>query len=43
MADFLGAANLMEVDVVSAGALRIGDFALSAERCEAGRPGLRTR
>ena len=39
VADFLGAANLMEVDVVSAGALRIGDFALSAERCEAGVSG----
>jgi len=35
VADFLGAANLMEVDVVSAGTLRIGDFALSAHRCEA--------
>jgi spermidine/putrescine transport system ATP-binding protein len=35
VADFLGAANLMEVEVVSAGALRIGDFALSSERCEA--------
>jgi spermidine/putrescine transport system ATP-binding protein len=35
VADFLGAANLMEVEVVSAGALRIGDFALSAQRCEA--------
>ncbi len=35
VADFLGAANLMEVEVVSAGALRIGDFALSSRRCEA--------
>jgi spermidine/putrescine transport system ATP-binding protein len=35
VADFLGAANLMEVEVVSAGALRIGDFALSSQRCEA--------
>ncbi len=35
VADFLGAANLMEVEVVSAGALRIGDFALAAHRCEA--------
>ena len=34
VADFLGAANLMEVEVISAGALRLGDFALSAERCE---------
>src|SRR5213079_561558 len=29
VADFLGAANLMEVEVVSAGALRVGDFALA--------------
>jgi spermidine/putrescine transport system ATP-binding protein len=35
VADFLGAANLMEVEVVSAGALRVGDFALSSQRCEA--------
>jgi spermidine/putrescine transport system ATP-binding protein len=35
VADFLGAANLMEVEVISAGALRIGDFALTSERCEA--------
>jgi spermidine/putrescine transport system ATP-binding protein len=35
VADFLGAANLMEVEVISAGALRIGDFALAAHRCEA--------
>jgi spermidine/putrescine transport system ATP-binding protein len=35
VADFLGAANLMEVEVVSAGALRIGDFALISHRCEA--------
>jgi spermidine/putrescine transport system ATP-binding protein len=35
VADFLGAANLMEVDVVAPGALRIGDFALASERCEA--------
>jgi spermidine/putrescine transport system ATP-binding protein len=35
VADFLGAANLMEVEVISAGAVRLGDFALSAERCEA--------
>src|SRR5256714_1662707 len=35
VADFLGAANLMEVEVVSAGALRLGDFALTSHRCEA--------
>jgi spermidine/putrescine transport system ATP-binding protein len=35
VADFLGAANLMEVEVVSEGALRIGDFALASQRCEA--------
>jgi spermidine/putrescine transport system ATP-binding protein len=35
VADFLGAANLMEVEVVSAGALRIGDFALTSHRCHA--------
>ena len=35
VADFLGAANLMEVEVVSVGALRIGDFALTSRRCEA--------
>jgi ABC-type Fe3+/spermidine/putrescine transport system ATPase subunit len=35
VADFLGAANLMEVEVVSAGALRVGDFALTTHRCEA--------
>src|SRR5207248_9928046 len=35
VADFLCAANLMEVEVVSAGALRIGDFALTSPRCEA--------
>jgi len=34
VADFLGAANLMEVEVVSAGALRVGDFALASNRCE---------
>ena len=39
VADFLGAANLMEVEVVGAGRLRIGDFALSSERCEAGLAG----
>ena len=35
VADFLGAANLMEVEVISAGALRIGDFALTSQRCAA--------
>jgi spermidine/putrescine transport system ATP-binding protein len=34
VADFLGAANLMEVEVVSAGALRVGDFTLASNRCE---------
>ena len=35
VADFLGAANLMEVEVVSPGALRVGDFALTSHRCAA--------
>jgi len=35
VADFLGAANLMEVEVVSPGALRVGDFALASHRCAA--------
>jgi spermidine/putrescine transport system ATP-binding protein len=36
VADFLGAANLIEVEVVSAdGALRLGDWALTSQRCEA--------
>jgi spermidine/putrescine transport system ATP-binding protein len=35
VADFLGAANLMEIQVVAEGALRLGDFALSSHRCEA--------
>ena len=39
VADFLGAANLMEVEVVSVGALRIGDFALASHRCEKAAPG----
>src|SRR6266487_4813511 len=34
VADFLGAANLIDVDVVSVGALRVGDFALASNRCE---------
>src|SRR5713101_7325439 len=39
VADFLGAANLMEVEVVSEGALRVGDFALAPNRCEQTTPG----
>ena len=39
VADFLGAANLMEISVESAGVLRLGDFALASERCEAGATG----
>ncbi len=39
VADFLGAANLMEVEVVSEGALRVGDFALTANRYEQTTPG----
>jgi ABC-type Fe3+/spermidine/putrescine transport system ATPase subunit len=35
VADFLGAANLIEVEVISAGALRLGDFALASVWCEA--------
>ena len=36
VADFLGAANLMEIEVVSRpGALRLGDSALTSQRCEA--------
>jgi spermidine/putrescine transport system ATP-binding protein len=38
VADFLGAANLMEIEVVSVGppaAVRLGDTTLSARRCEA--------
>src|SRR5579871_5374413 len=38
VADFLGAANLMEIEVVSAGppaTVRLGDWSLSAQRCEA--------
>src|SRR6266705_2943774 len=34
VADFLGAANLMQVEVVSVVALRVGDFALASHRCE---------
>ena len=43
VADFLGAANLMEVEVISAGALRIGDFALDlgTVRGDRGGPGTR--
>jgi spermidine/putrescine transport system ATP-binding protein len=42
VADFLGAANLMEIFVNSAGppaALRLGDWALTSQRCEAGVDG----
>ncbi len=42
VADFLGAANLMEIWVSSAGppaALRLGDWALTSARCEAGADG----
>jgi spermidine/putrescine transport system ATP-binding protein len=41
VADFLGAANLMEIDVVTpgAGALRLGDWALTSQRCEATEAG----
>ncbi len=35
VADFLGAANLMEISVESAGVLRLGDFALASSRCSA--------
>ncbi len=38
VADFLGAANLMEIEVISAGSpgsLRLGDWTLSSHRCEA--------
>jgi spermidine/putrescine transport system ATP-binding protein len=39
VADFLGAANLMEISVESAGVLRLGDFTLASERCEPGLTG----
>jgi spermidine/putrescine transport system ATP-binding protein len=39
VADFLGAANLIEVEVVTVGTLRIGDFALTSGRCEATESG----
>ena len=39
VADFLGAANLMEVWVSSPGAIRLGDWNLSAQRCEAASGG----
>jgi ABC-type Fe3+/spermidine/putrescine transport system ATPase subunit len=38
VADFLGAANLMEIEVLTAGtegALRLGDWTLTSRRCEA--------
>src|SRR6202007_498847 len=34
VADFLGAANLMEIAVESGGVLRLGDFALASSRCD---------
>jgi spermidine/putrescine transport system ATP-binding protein len=34
VADFLGAANLMEISVESGGVLRLGDFALASSRCD---------
>jgi spermidine/putrescine transport system ATP-binding protein len=39
VADFLGAANLMEIDVVSAGTVRLGDWTLASHRCETATPG----
>jgi len=42
VADFLGAANLMEISVESAGppgVLRLGDWTLTAQRCEADAAG----
>jgi len=42
VADFLGAANLMEIEVLTPGpegALRLGDWTLSSVRCEATAPG----
>ncbi|MFI5066739.1 MAG: ABC transporter ATP-binding protein [Streptosporangiales bacterium] len=39
VADFLGAANLMEVWVSSPGTVRLGDWNLSAQRCEAAAGG----
>jgi len=39
VADFLGAANLMEVWVSSPGVIRLGDFALTSERSEAASGG----
>jgi spermidine/putrescine transport system ATP-binding protein len=42
VADFLGAANLMEIEVISAGPpgeLRLGDWTLTAQRCEVGDAG----
>ena len=45
VADFLGAANLMEIDVVTpdAGTLRLGDWTLTSQRCEATATGSRAR
>jgi spermidine/putrescine transport system ATP-binding protein len=39
VADFLGAANLMEIQVGAEGALRLGDFALTSQRRAATVPG----
>jgi spermidine/putrescine transport system ATP-binding protein len=39
VADFLGAANLMEVWVSSPGVIRLGDWNLSVQRCEAASGG----
>ncbi|MBV9207411.1 MAG: ABC transporter ATP-binding protein, partial [Actinobacteria bacterium] len=39
VADFLGAANLMEVEVVSAGTVRLGDWTLASQRCETAAAG----
>jgi spermidine/putrescine transport system ATP-binding protein len=44
VADFLGAANLMEIEVISAGPpgeLRLGDWALTSQRCETGDAGFK--
>jgi len=39
VADFLGAANLMEVEVVSAGTVRLGDWTLASQRCDTAAAG----
>jgi spermidine/putrescine transport system ATP-binding protein len=46
VADFLGAANLMEIEVISAGPpgeLRLGDWKLTSQRCETGDAGFTGR